>query len=1245
MTYDSGDGVIYWSFFTYTGEAELFTIVPATASATASAAASFSSVEFPVDAELVGMLTMDEDADFVIPEADAVTRMVISDSEVLLRLGESYSLSVNLLPWNAPVEGMVDWSSSDEAVATVDHEGHVTTTGEGTAIITASYGELSVSCEVVCVEISGNLYAYNFYSGTGYGDWLDIGLNDMEAESMFLSPVDFIAADFNGHNGCIYGYDELGQGYRFDPATGECEMLGTPTNVQLLDMAYDYSSGTMYAVAYDASTSTSTIYYVNLYTGALVEAGKVYDAMVTLACDMEGNLYSISSSGILFSLKRVAGAGGGGGIAPLAQTYATAKVYHYEQKEIMQLPVSGLFYAQSMCYDHNNNVILWANPETGTIFWIKPGEYALGLGEPTGTGFIEYTGLFVVPETIPELAYTPVESISSQDMLVLTGNAKLPAVNCYPLNATNQADIVYTSADESIVKVENGLLVGVSVGNTTVTATLTDTAPDGSVTVHECTFQVSVKLDTDNIYGYLVQDVTYYNGYAWIGIDDSDPANYELKDYVYDSATGINYTLYCAEYVNGTIYAYGFNDQDWEANFQFMTINPATWSITSIRDMGDECPFVYDMAFDYTTGTLYAVAGSTTASSLYIVNMAGGSLIECMNFKPFIMSLAIDEHGTIYAMAASEEDYDPFTWVSTYLPAKMYTLNVEKGTCEFYMDTGVLCNQLASMAYDFDTGYIYWTGFYMGGTGYVSGLHLIDPAEKTCHNLGTIGGHSQVTGLMVIADSYPQTPTTLQNVAMITGTMETNVGDSVAAELFMAPGTAEADVVWTSMDPSVATVDENGVVTGVGAGITTVQAVVSNEGREFVVTATVYVYAPADDYFLVYNRDDNGFSAIDRTNPSTVTNLTEGEEAEKIFAMEMVNGVIYGYDDAGNFFTTSAEDGFQRNYLGGHGMEVQEPYDEIENFGSYVFYYTYTPKFTVRDVAWDASTGRLLALGCYSVIKEYYYVQTSTGAASVPYAEELEAVGGCAIYEVDLETGALTVITNIYTEGGDDYSGVYAMTVTDEGQVYVYSTYMDFIATINLDTGLTKNIATFQNLGYYGDSDCHSMAMTYDPVTKNIYVLFTQNGNAYFLFKYNVVTTMIRSMGAVGETYDDCAGLIINRHAHVHTKEVVAPTCTEDGYVTYTCECGHTYTEAGEKATGHYYVDGKCEGCGRVESTEVGDINGDGRINARDARELLRWIAGLVDTEIDEAIADYNNDGKVNARDARALLRKIAGLD
>ena len=261
-----------------------------------------------------------------------------------------------------------------------------------------------------------------------------------------------------------------------------------------------------------------------------------------------------------------------------------------------------------------------------------------------------------------------------------------------------------------------------------------------------------------------------------------------------------------------------------------------------------------------------------------------------------------------------------------------------------------------------------------------------------------------------------------------------------------------------------------------------------------------------------------------------------------------------------------------------------------------------------------------------------------------PYAEELEEVGGCRVYQADLATGELTELTSTFTTGGDNYSGVYAMTVTDEGVVYVYSTYMDFIGILDMNSGTVTNLATFQNLGYAGDSDCAPMSMTYDPVTNNIFVLFTQNGNAYMLFKFDVNTTLISSIGSVGTEYDNCAGLIINRHAHEYEQQIVEPTCTEDGYVLFTCECGHAYTEEGEKATGHNFVDGKCEHCGAEEGS-VGDLNGDGRINARDARLLLQFLAGLTEEgEVDEALADFNGDGRVNARDARAILQAVAGL-
>lgn len=48
---------------------------------------------------------------------------------------------------------------------------------------------------------------------------------------------------------------------------------------------------------------------------------------------------------------------------------------------------------------------------------------------------------------------------------------------------------------------------------------------------------------------------------------------------------------------------------------------------------------------------------------------------------------------------------------------------------------------------------------------------------------------------------------------------------------------------------------------------------------------------------------------------------------------------------------------------------------------------------------------------------------------------------------------------------------------------------------------------------------------------------------------------------------------------HSYEAVVTAPTCTKAGYTTYTCACGDTYTEAGEAALGHNYVNGTCDVC------------------------------------------------------------------
>ena len=59
-----------------------------------------------------------------------------------------------------------------------------------------------------------------------------------------------------------------------------------------------------------------------------------------------------------------------------------------------------------------------------------------------------------------------------------------------------------------------------------------------------------------------------------------------------------------------------------------------------------------------------------------------------------------------------------------------------------------------------------------------------------------------------------------------------------------------------------------------------------------------------------------------------------------------------------------------------------------------------------------------------------------------------------------------------------------------------------------------------------------------------------------------------------------------------------------------------------------------------------GDVNGDGKVTAADARTILRAASKLENlSEEQKKTADVNNDGKITAADAREVLRKSSGLE
>ena len=56
---------------------------------------------------------------------------------------------------------------------------------------------------------------------------------------------------------------------------------------------------------------------------------------------------------------------------------------------------------------------------------------------------------------------------------------------------------------------------------------------------------------------------------------------------------------------------------------------------------------------------------------------------------------------------------------------------------------------------------------------------------------------------------------------------------------------------------------------------------------------------------------------------------------------------------------------------------------------------------------------------------------------------------------------------------------------------------------------------------------------------------------------------------------------------HTYEPSVTAPTCTEQGYTTYTCECGDSYVADYVDATGHTYKNGICTVCGATQPGPV----------------------------------------------------------
>lgn len=226
-----------------------------------------------------------------------------------------------------------------------------------------------------------------------------------------------------------------------------------------------------------------------------------------------------------------------------------------------------------------------------------------------------------------------------------------------------------------------------------------------------------------------------------------------------------------AEYLDGKIYAYTV---DWDSDFggysssAFEVYDATTFKSESSVNRSSE-QRVLDMAYDYATNTMYALAEDavstnekTGATSLCIVDLATGKLTRVGSpdipqatdgynrlVNNTLITLAADNNGNLYAM--SEYRYffklDKFTGKATQV-GERHSLATD--------------NQFQSMTFGTD-GVLYWAQ----KTPDYGWLTTIDPTTGVPVKQGTIGDDYQISGLYVPRDldkSFPNAVTGLKAV-------------------------------------------------------------------------------------------------------------------------------------------------------------------------------------------------------------------------------------------------------------------------------------------------------------------------------------------------------------------------------------------------------------------------------------------------------------------------------------------------
>ncbi len=196
-------------------------------------------------------------------------------------------------------------------------------------------------------------------------------------------------------------------------------------------------------------------------------------------------------------------------------------------------------------------------------------------------------------------------------------------------------------------------------------------------------------------------------------------------------------------FAEGYYYAAQVNSEDSPSGI--FAYDLKTGEATKVIDMTDAPSLITDMTYDYTTGTLYAIADDYPETAFLKINLAEKRLEYLANFDNQYGTIAADPYGKLFLMSHN---------------GTIYTISKEDYSLTLVYTGSDYLKGLQSMDYDFNSEKFYWIHTDYGNCSLIE----IDPETWQQKQIGTVGG-AQITGLFTgYTKALPTSPAAPSNL-------------------------------------------------------------------------------------------------------------------------------------------------------------------------------------------------------------------------------------------------------------------------------------------------------------------------------------------------------------------------------------------------------------------------------------------------------------------------------------------------